>query len=168
MPAWTKAAREELLRVASDYQRVITYTELWDHVQEVTGLRTNVPMRHGVGKLLASVVHLSHAMGDPPITSLCVRQDGTIGDGYVFALEVNGQSPPHDLEMQAAEDRLTCYQQLATNVPSDGGKPYFTAEVRRKRDYAARATSSRPKIEGAMCPNCNTQMPLTGVCDNCG
>lgn len=165
LPFWTPVAREELLRTGATYRGVITYMELWDRVQEVTGIRTNVPMRHAVGKLLASVVEFSHKQGDPPITSLCVHQDGTIGPGYVEALRMNGHDEPADLELRAAEDRLSCYRALASDLPVDGGRPYFTEQVARKRDNAQRNT--KPQAEGVLCPTCFMQMSLTGACGTC-
>jgi hypothetical protein len=100
---------------------------------------------------------------EPLLTSLVVRADGTIGDGYVIPIRERGEPEPADLEMHAANERLRCYRHYGAAMPSDGGRPVFTKSVAAKR-ASARATKALPR---AVCPTCHLQLPITGTCDTC-
>ena len=78
--AWIPLAYEALLSTGQKYNNLITYLELSEYVQSSSGIRTRVLLTNWIGKLLEAVAQLAKANGDPPLTSLCVHQDGTIGE----------------------------------------------------------------------------------------
>lgn len=79
---WAELAHEELREVAHRYHAVTTYKELAEKVQERSDVRTRVLLTNWIGKLLEDLATLAKVAGEPPLTALCVRQDGTIGPGY--------------------------------------------------------------------------------------
>src|SRR5690348_602832 len=81
LAAWVPFAYDELLAIAQKYNTYVTYLELSEHVQELSGIRTRMLLTNWIGKLLEQVAIRAKANGEPPITSLCVHQDGTIGPG---------------------------------------------------------------------------------------
>src|SRR5699024_5299799 len=109
LASWVPLAHEELIATAKRYHGVVTYKELSEHVQERSGIRTRVLLTNWIGKLLEEVAVRAKANGEPPLTSLCVHQDGTIGPGYARAPRAVVDSPGEDIEYYAAEHRLLCY-----------------------------------------------------------
>ena len=85
MAAWIPLAHEELRRTAGRYDGVITYKALAEMVQEQSGIRTRMLLANWIGGLLEAVAVQAKDAGEPPLTSLCVHQDGTIGEGYARA-----------------------------------------------------------------------------------
>ncbi|MBC9958409.1 hypothetical protein [Yimella sp. cx-51] len=144
---------------------MITYKELASHVQEVSGVQTRMLLTNWVGKLLEAVAREVKEAGEPPLTSLCVRQDGTIGPGYTHAPKSVDDEVDDDLELYAAKHRLLCYQRFASDVPAGGGTPTITPKVQQAR---ARAQKMR-RVETVrpLCPNCFTELPMTGTCNYC-
>jgi hypothetical protein len=62
-----------------------------------------------IGKVLGAVAVDCHGRGEPLLSALCVRKDGTIGDGYADAVaDTHGGDPPADFELHAAEERRRC------------------------------------------------------------
>jgi hypothetical protein len=105
------------------------------------------------------------ANDEPPLTALCVRQDGTIGPGYERAPKSVVDEPGEDIEYYAAEHRLLCYRKYALDLPADGGVPALTkAEADRRRAKSAQARSNAPK---AFCPKCNLELLPSGRCGSC-
>lgn len=166
LAAWIPLAHEQLLATARCYNAVIKYKQLGDHVQERSGIRTRMLLTNWIGKLLEEVAILAKASGEPPLTSLCVRQDGTIGDGYARAPKSVTGTPGDDIEVYAAEHRLLCYRVYeAVGLPADGGRPELTAEVAEHRAVARRvANKAAPRPR---CQTCNTEVPASGNCDYC-
>lgn len=161
---WVPVAHEELIATAKRYHAVITYKELSERVQERSGIRTRVLLTNWIGRLLEEVSLRAKANGEPPLTSLCVHQDGTIGPGYARAPRSVVDSPGEDIEYYAAEHRLLCYREYAMDLPDDGGRPALTkAESERRARKAAVQPVSQP-----VCPNCSTVLPATARCDYCG
>ncbi|WP_130014797.1 hypothetical protein [Serinicoccus sediminis] len=164
LASWVPIAHQELISTAKRYHAVITYMELSELVQEKSGIRTRVLLTNWIGKLLEEVAVRAKAKGEPPLTSLCVHQDGTIGPGYARAPRSVVDSPGEDIEYYAAEHRLLCYREYAVDLPEDGGRPALTkAETRRRARKAAQQPIMQP-----VCPNCSTVLPATGRCDYCG
>jgi hypothetical protein len=164
LAAWVPYAYAELIETARKYHAVIIYLELSEHVQERSGIRTRMLLTNWIGKLLEEVAILAKAKGEPPLTSLCVHQDGTIGPGYARAPKAVADVPGEDIEYYAAEHRLLCYRKYAADVPADGGQPALTrAEAERR----ARKTTQQP-VRRPLCPNCFTEVPASGRCDYCG
>lgn len=161
---WGQSAHDQLLSTASTYQAVITYKELAELVQRVSGVRTEMLMMHWIGSVLEDVARRCIAQDQPPLTSLCVHQDGTIGDGYAKAARLSGIEVNGDIELLAAEHRLECYRRYATDLPPDGGQPTLTRQVADRRN---RTAPGRPEPVVVMCPNCQIQLPRSGACGYC-
>ncbi|GAB2622506.1 hypothetical protein [Pseudactinotalea suaedae] len=164
---WAAAAAEVLTETASNYLGVITYADLAEQVQALTGLRTRAPYRSWIGSVLAAVVAQCRADGLPPLTSLVVyRADSDIA-----------------VEEGTALARFACYRRFAADVPAAAvaeadalarSKQETAAESRERaprRPRAARAPrEQKPKpAEEApkICPTCFMQLPASGICDNC-
>lgn len=164
---WGTVAHDVLLETATRYNDFVTYKELAEKVQEISGIRTKSQMRNWIGKVLAVVVEECARRDEPPLTSLCVTQNQTVGDGYRFVLETAGEPIPDDLDHHAAEARLKCYRAYSTDLPSNGGTPTLPPQVTASREAAARkAAAARPeKVE--LCPEHHTVLPSSGRCDYC-
>ena len=161
--AWSVAARVILIRTARTYGAYITYGELAAEVQQRTGICTRSQMRNWIGSVLGKVADECHLLGEAPLTALCVHEDGTMGVGYAHVLKIAGEAIPEDLELHAAQARLTCYQSFGADLPGDGGHPALTAKVAAARSKKAKKTEVIP----ALCPRCFIQVPVSGRCDNC-
>ena len=148
---------------AGKYRAVITYLELSERVQEVSGIRTRTLLTNWIGKLLEEAAQRAKTEGEPPVTSLCVHQDGTIGPGYARAPKSTADEPGEDIEYFAAEHRLMCYQKYANDLPNDGGEPALT---RAEKDRRARRAAQIP-VRRPVCPHCFTELPSSGNCDYC-
>lgn len=164
---WGTIAHDVLMETATRYNDFVTYMELAERVQEISGIRTKSQMRNWIGKVLAVVVEECARRGEPPLTSLCVTQNQTVGDGYRFVLETAGEPIPDDLDRHAAEARLRCYRAYSTDLPSNGGTPTLPPRVTASREAEARkAAAARPeKVE--LCPEHHTVLPRSGRCDYC-
>jgi hypothetical protein len=163
LAAWVPFAYDELLASARKYNAYITYLELSERVQELSGIRTRMLLTNWIGKLLEQVAVRAKANGEPPLTSLCVHQDGTIGPGYARAPKSVVDTPGQDIEYYAAQHRLLCYQKYAADLPIDGGHPALTkAEAQRR----ARKAAQEP-VHRALCPVHFTELPTSGRCDYC-
>ena len=79
LAAWTAAARPALVRTAQTYRDTLSYKELSEEVQVVSGIRTKMLPWHWIGRVLGSVARESHQRGEPMLSALCVHEDGTIG-----------------------------------------------------------------------------------------
>lgn len=134
--AWADVAYDELKCVSRTYNRVINYAELRDVVQGVTGVSTNMLLQNWIGRVLEIAAQRAADAQEPPLTSLCVRGDGTIGEGYERAPRFAPPGETSDVERLAAKDRLLCYQRFATDLPEDGGTPTFTPELELRRRKA--------------------------------
>jgi hypothetical protein len=163
LAAWIPLAYEELIATARKYHAVTTYLELSAHVQEASGIRTRTLLTNWIGKLLEEVAVRAKANSEPPLTSLCVHQDGTIGPGYARAPKAVSDEPGQDIEFYAAEHRLLCYRKYAEDLPVDGGKPALTRSEYERR---ARKAMQEP-IRRPLCPLCSTELPASGRCDYC-
>lgn len=165
---WADEAYTILTGVARTYHAVITYRGLAEEVQKASGVRTSVPFRHWIGKVLRLVVHRAHEQGDPPLTSLVVHvTDGKVGEGYKAVLEVAGKPPVEDdleREHHAAEARLNCYRHFGATLPAGGGvaalAPRLQATIVQRHAHVEALPPS--------CPDCFIQLPATGICDSCG
>jgi len=163
LTSWIPIAYGELLGTARRYNAVVTYKELSETVQDTSGIRTRSLLTNWIGDLLEQVALRAQASGEPPLTSLCVHQDGTIGPGYARAPKAVSDEPGDDIELYAAKHRLLCYQKYADDLPPDGGEPTFTKAVaeRRAKSIPRRVT---PVVT---CPVHNIAVPANGRCDFC-
>lgn len=163
MTTWIPLAHDELIAAARSYHTVITYSELSRRVRDVSGIETRTLLTNWIGKLLEEVAHRAKANGEPPLTSLCVHQDGTVGPGYARAPKATTDEPGEDIELFAAQHRLLCYRAFAEDLPTDGGKPALTkSEHARRARKAAQNPVPRPR-----CSGCFTELPTSGHCDYC-
>lgn len=166
--AWAHAAYPKLLTVATGYHRWITYGDLGDEVQNTTGIRTSLPVVFWIGGVLALVVAETHRRGDPPLTALVVHADDhMVGEGYKLALSIAGEAPIEDVfarEDHAAEARLACYRRFSTEIPADGGTAALPPKLHAKR-YGKQPAAEIPI---RVCRNCRVELPVSGVCDDCG
>lgn len=161
---WVPLAHAELVSTAHRYHAVTTYKALSEHVQERSGIRTRQLLTNWIGKLLEQVAVVAKDNMEPPLTALCVRQDGTIGEGYAKAPKFVDDIPGDDIEQYAAVHRLLCYRTYAEDLPADGGTPALTQAVADRR---ARAAGQEPQSRPT-CPRCFMVLPFTGTCDDCG
>ena len=162
--AWALDAREVLLGVACVYRAVITYKELAAEVQR-SDVHTRSGLQNWIGGVLERVARDCARRGEPQLTALCVRQDGTVGDGYVGAIEGTRGVRPKDADEHAAAERLECHRFFGADLPADGGSPALTEQVVARRRRALPTPHPRP---ATLCPTCFTEMPLSGRCDACG
>ena len=126
---WADAAYEHLREMAATYNETTTYAALRRDVAARTQVTSAQQLNHWSREVLLRAARRAAESGDPPLTSLCVRDDGTIGPGYREAPTSPAASGAADIEMRAAEDRLLCYRRFARDVPADGGRPTLTPEV---------------------------------------
>ncbi|WP_255566554.1 hypothetical protein [Iamia sp. SCSIO 61187] len=159
LDGWVDAADRYLRDKATEYGAFVTYKELAEHVQEVTGVRTRSLLQNWIGKILNPLA-ASQPAGEPLLTSLVVTTtDHTVGQGYsdpVFAAE---GTTPDDLQRHAAQTRWECYRHFGAEMPADGGSPQLPPRVR-----AARAKAAPAPIR-EVCPGCRMQKSLSGSCD---
>jgi hypothetical protein len=162
---WAPVARDALLASAKEYHAVITYKELAALVQEVSGITTKQRLDYWIGGLLESVAITSKVRNEPPLTSLCVHQDGTIGPGYARAPKsTENDDPEVDVDDLAAHHRLLCYRAYAADLPRDGGTAALTPQVAAAR---ARRRRSEPPAPRPICPIHSMELSATGVCAMC-
>jgi hypothetical protein len=159
---WAQAGRRVLIQTAMRYHDIITYGELAEQVQILTGIRTKSQMRNWIGSVLGMVADECVRRNEPPLTSLCVHQDGSVGEGYVYVVRLQQSNVPEDLDQHAADARLDCYRFFGATIPADGGSPALTPQVAARRRAARR--DNRP---AQVCPRCFLVLPATGVCDSC-
>jgi len=156
---WAPIAIDELRATACVYDSVVTYKELALRVQEVSGVRTTQLIMHWIGRLLDEVQRIAEDRGEPPLSALCVRADGTVGDGY------GGEGVTDATrELLAAEERLACYRRYATDLPEDGGTPNIAPVAARRK----RTPTPAPERPAVTCPNCFVVVPATNTCGVCG
>jgi hypothetical protein len=164
--AWIPVARQKLENVARVYPSVIDYSTLAEEVQSTSGIRTKQVMRHWIGDVLGAVTTGCSENDEPLLSALCVRADGSIGDGYGVALvDTYGGLAPDDLEMAAAEERLRCYQYFGAPMPADGGRPLLTPTVAARRRLASRR--AREERVRPSCPSCHIRLSTSGECEYC-
>lgn len=169
---WTPAALDVLRETAGRYGAVISTYDLADEVLKRSRVESPTSRRTWIGDLLEITALAAAKAGDPPLTSLAVGRDGTVGEAYARVVLATTGDQVSDVEQRAAEDRLLCYRALATNLPADGG----TARPARPSSRRASSTATKPAAARKppvvekrvkVCPSCFTALPATGVCDYC-
>lgn len=175
--AWTRVGYDYLLETATQYNATITYKDMAEQVQAITGIRTSTTTAHLVNKVLELCAIQAASNGEPPLTSLCVHADGTVGNAYwrtptAENVELPTVAADSDVEMHAAEHRLLCYRKYSPLVPADGGTPTLPERLTLKRERAERSAekkriAAQEDAPRPVCPTCFTQLPTTGVCWHC-
>lgn len=165
--AWAEAGREVLLETARRYRGTVSHKDLAAHVQERSRVRTARRSHYWLGDVLGRVAAECVRRDEPLLPSLAVKADGTMAEGYADAVaDAHGQAP-EDPDAHAAIERLACHRHFdARDLPADGGIAALTPllEKRRAREKKVRL-EERPV---PICPSCSMQIPVTGICDNCG
>lgn len=170
LAAWVPLAFDQLLATAGRYQAIVTYDELSEGVQQASGIRTSVPPANWIGKLLEAVAVLAKAQGEPPLTSLCVRADGTVGSSYARMPNSLDDEPGGNVQRYAARHRLLCYQKYASDLPpSDGPVAPATVKTRTASPRTARAAKAvvPERVRPPTCPVHFTELPMSGRCGEC-
>jgi hypothetical protein len=157
---WVPLARERLIEVAGRYHAVVTHAELAARVQGLSGIRTRWAVPKWIKWLLEGVATQGKS-DEPPLTSLCVHHDGTMGKLYP---QVGAPPRGTDIEMYAAEHRLLCYQRYASDLPPGGGVAVLTPQVIARRTPKS---TKREEPEPDRCPVHHTSLPASGQCDYC-
>jgi hypothetical protein len=168
LDAWEPHAIALLTDTAKKYNCFVTYKQLGDTVQGRSSIRHDGLLTNWIGSLLGRVI--SHCVKEqvPQLSSLCLKEDGTVGEGYRHAALVGGELDTLGLEQlddHAARTRLECYRYFGAELPPGGGEPALTPRAKAARDYRrAQAKLDEPP---KLCPTCYTVLPLTGICDRC-
>ncbi|MEV6771176.1 hypothetical protein AB0N05_21410 [Nocardia sp. NPDC051030] len=171
--AWALAAHEVLAETATGYGHFVTVNELAERVQDMSGVKTDAPTRTWMDAILRKVARRCHSAGEPPLTSLCVKQNHKVSDSYKYVLELAALPIPADLELHAAYARWQCYVAHGSADPNDFGIPPLTPKVaatRRGTAVASAFAPVEPKPEATrevLCSQCFIQLPANGVCEYC-
>jgi len=169
LDAWEPYAVALLTDTATTYNGFVTYKQLGEAVQEQSSIRHKGLLTNWIGSLLARVINHCVKAGTPQLAALCVKEDGTVGEGYRHAvLAASTTSDELDLDQlddHAAKMRLECYRHFGAKLPPDGGRPDLTPRAKVTRDWK----DKQKKLEEppAICPTCSMQLPVTGICDDC-
>ena len=168
LDAWEPHAVSLLMDTAKKYKGFVTYKQLAETVQQQSSIRHNGLLTNSIGSVLGRVVEHCAREKIPHLSSLCVKEDGTVGDGYRHVLLTCGEADDvgyDQLDVHAAEMRLECYRHFGAQLPADGGFPTLTPKAKAASDYKkAQAKLAEPP---KLCLRCNTVLPLTGKCDDC-
>lgn len=169
LDAWEPCAVTLLMDTAKTYNGFVTYKQLAETVQQQSEIRHDGLLTNWIGSVLGRVVGHCAKEQVPHLSALCVKEDGTVGDGYRHVLLTCGEvvDMGYDkLDDHAAAMRLECYRHFGAQLPPGGGVPTLTPKAKAAQDYKKAQTKldEPPKL----CPTCNTVLPLTGRCDDCG
>lgn len=181
--AWVPIAYQALKDVASTYQATITREQLAARVQDEAEIAATLPQHSWLPKVLELCAAQAAKKGEPPIASLCLRADGTVGAMYPRmpkAAIVTGVEEATgttlvaldgDVDLYAAEHRLLCYRTFAPGVP-DNAVACLPDELAQRRERARNRAEKRKANEKAeaprpVCMSCFTQLPASGICGNC-
>jgi hypothetical protein len=169
LDAWEPHAVSLLMDTAKKYNGFVTYKQLAETVQQQSEIRHDGLLTNWIGSVLGRVVEHCAKEQIPHLSSLCVKEDGTVGDGYRHVLLTCGEAAAEigydQLDDHAAEMRLKCYRHFGAQLPPDGGVPTLAPKAKAARDYKkAQAKLDEPPN---LCPTCYTVLPLTGKCDDC-
>jgi hypothetical protein len=168
LDAWEPYALALLINTAKKYNGFVTYKQLADTVQGQSDIRHDGLLTNWIGNLLGRVI--SHCVKEqvPQLSALCVKEDGTVGDGYRHVLLTRGELDGLGLDQlddHAAKTRLECYRYFGAELPPGGGEPTLTPRAKAARDY--KKAQAKPDEPPKVCPTCFTVLPVTGIRDNC-
>ena len=124
LDAWEPHAVSLLADTARTYNGVVTYTQLGEALQEQSGIRHKGLLTNWIGSLLARVIDHCVRAGTPQLSALCVKENGTVGEGYRHALLAAGSTDDQlnldQLDDHAAHMRRECYRHFGTGLPPTG------------------------------------------------
>ncbi len=188
MRAWRKVAHLHLSELAGTAHATLTQDELATHVQERTGIHTSIATGRWMAPLLTATAQLCRERREPPLTTLVVQANGTVGPAYDVVLQLQLLPPiddPRAREEHAARARIECHQWAGVPEPEGGWVPRrpvtagpraVAARTPRARSASAGSDGGRPKQPArraapepalAICPGCFLALPATGVCGTC-
>ncbi len=174
--AWEPFAVTLLTAAATTYNDFVTYKQLSEYVQEQTGISHKGLITNWIGELLRRVIEHCVDAQIPQLSALCVTAEGTVGEGYRYAIEAERRACGKEraeadevdlLELDdfAARTRLECYRYFGAKIPPGGGEPALTPKVAKAREVKrAKAKAEAPP---KLCAVHNTVLPVTGVCYEC-
>ena len=127
LDAWEPHAVALLTDTARTYNGVVTYKQLGEAVQEQSDIRHKGLLTNWIGSLLARVIDHCVRAGTPQLGALCVKEDGTVGEGYRHALLAAGSRVDEltrdQLDDHAAHMRRECYRHFGAGLlPTDGAR----------------------------------------------
>ena len=124
LDAWEPHAVALLHDAARMYNGVVTYTQLGAAVQEQSGITHKGALTNWIGSLLARVIDHCVRAGTPQLGALCVKENGTVGEGYRHALLAAGSTDDaltrDQLDDHAAHMRRECYRHFGAGLPPSG------------------------------------------------
>ncbi|QIK66169.1 hypothetical protein G7072_07270 [Nocardioides sp. HDW12B] len=184
------AAREKLEQTAGTYGETVSLRDLAAWVQERSLIRTKQLPMSWIGDVLGRVGRACVERREPLLSSLCVDAKGHVSPAYALSVEVLRHEQVGDPDEHASHERLACHRWFGAELPEGGGGPVVTVRAaaprpeRSTRVPGARAatprtaTSSRSTAASvakaapvekplAICPVHFTELPATGVCDDC-
>ena len=125
LDAWEPHAVALLADTARTYNGVVTYTQLGEAVQEQSGIRHKGLLTNWIGSLLARVIDHCVRAGTPQLSALCVKENGTVGEGYRHALSAavstDDELTRDQLDDHAAHMRRECYRHFGAGLPPNDG-----------------------------------------------
>ncbi|WP_248489881.1 hypothetical protein [Tsukamurella sp. PLM1] len=140
---WAVAAHAALVELAGRYGAFMSNAELAARAQADVGIATRAPVRTWIAALQRRVTDRCQAADEPPLVSLMVAHDHTVGEGYAYAVAAAGLPVPANLDEHAAAARFACYLHFGATVPAGAG-PQLTPKLEEARRAAA-AKASRIK-----------------------
>ena len=180
---WAPVAYEQLKSAARQYDTVITHQDMANLVIEQTGIDTEMPLNTFISKVMEFCAAQAAKKNEPPLTSLCVKDDSTMPAAYVrqtrcaqvAAVEqATGTTLADfddDVDRYAAEHRLMCWRTYASDVPADA-VAHLPADLAERRERAAaraekQRINARVEAPRPVCMSCFTQLPASGICQQC-
>ncbi|ODQ94443.1 hypothetical protein [Mycolicibacterium holsaticum] len=101
LDAWESFAVALLAESARTYRDVVTYKQLGETVQAKSGITHNGLLTNWIGSLLGRIINYCVRNDIPQLSALCVKEDGTVGEGYRHAA---GTSVTEDLDLDQLDD----------------------------------------------------------------
>lgn len=98
LDAWEPFAVDLLIETAKHYKRFVTYKQLGSTVQDQSGVRHDGLLTNWIGSLLGRVIDHCVKQQVPQLSALCVKEDGTVGEGYRHAVLAAGQKGDINLD----------------------------------------------------------------------
>ncbi|MDR2723215.1 MAG: hypothetical protein LBB54_05780 [Cellulomonadaceae bacterium] len=153
LEAWASVAVDLLLTTARSYGATVTHKQLAKKVQDATGIIEGDSVDQWIPLLLDRVAAIASKVGAPPVTSLCIGADGSVGLSYSLRMPDDDLVDwGDDVDLLAAHHRLACYRKFARNVPADAAPelPDVLIRSRLKHHVAgAPARTAKPQVTRA-------------------
>ena len=107
---WIPIGREILIAVARRQDLTISYSDFASMIQNESGVRTTKPLPQWIGWVLDLIGLECASSGEPLLSALCIRRDGSIGPGFVRQYErVYGSGGTFGSEDAAYMEQERCW-----------------------------------------------------------